>query len=175
MAAGYGETQSWPYAYDQFDNGEAISVSARATYARLGRAAAYFTDPFGAEMREWLAQNSDPSTEEELETWRHAAEERLRKLQEANVLLGEQQAELDRLRNELAGERQRADWLAGQSAMFEAAAAERLALLETAEQRLRKLEEANIRLGEQQAELDRLRNELAAERLTLLEKTELTR
>jgi hypothetical protein len=66
----------------------------------------------------------------ELETWRQAAEERLLKLQEANVLLGEQQTELDRLRNELAGERQTAHWLASQSAVFEKAAAERLALLE---------------------------------------------
>lgn len=130
MAAGYGETRSWPYAYDHFDNGEAIPVSARAAYSRLGPAAAFFKDPFGAEMREWLSQNSNPSAEEELETWRHAAEDRLLKLREANVLLGEQQAELDRLRNELAGERQRADWLAGQSAMFEKAAAERLELLE---------------------------------------------
>jgi hypothetical protein len=130
MAAGFEQTRSWPYAYDYFDNGETIPTWARAAFARLGRASAYFADPFGSKMREWLAETPDPGAEEEVGLWRNAAEERLRKLQEANILLGEQQVDLDRLRNELAGERQRAEWLAGQAAVFEKAAAERLALLE---------------------------------------------
>ena len=62
--------------------------------------------------------------------WRHAAGERLRKLQEANVLLAGQQEALDRLRNDLAGERERAGWLGGQMEMFRRAAEERLELLE---------------------------------------------
>jgi len=62
--------------------------------------------------------------------WRHAAVERLRKLQEANALLAEQEEALDRLRNDLAGERERAEWLWGQMEMFQRAARERLELLE---------------------------------------------
>ena len=130
MAACYGETRDWPYAFDRFDNGEPIPEWARAAYGRLGRAAAYFANPFGAELREWLASTPDAGAEEELRMWRQAAAERLQKLREANVMLSEHQVELDRLRNELAGERSRSEWLAGQAAMFEKAAAERLALIE---------------------------------------------
>ena len=62
--------------------------------------------------------------------WRTAAEERLEKLVEANELLAQQQAELDELRNALAGERERAAWLEREAAMYEEAARERLRVIE---------------------------------------------
>lgn len=130
LAAGYAETRTWPYAFDRFANGEAIPMALRALYGRLGRVAAYFTDPFGDEMRAWAAETGVMDGDRDAAMWRRAAEERLVKLQEANVLLAEQQAELDTLRNALNGERERARWLEGRAAMFERAAAERLALLE---------------------------------------------
>ncbi len=130
LAAGYAETRVWPYAFDRFANGEAIPLAVRELYGRLGRVSAYFTDPFGEEMRAWAGEIGVLGGDRDTAMWRQAAEERLVKLQEANVLLAEQQAELDRLRNALAGERERAAWFEGQAAMFERAAAERLALLE---------------------------------------------
>ena len=130
LAAGYRETRGWPYSYDYFANGEIISPGAREAYGRLGRAAGYFGDPFGTEMREWLAERIDPRQEEAIRQWREAAEARLEKLREANVILRDQQVELDRLRNELAGERELVQWHAAQAAMFERAAEERRVLLE---------------------------------------------
>ena len=130
LAAGYEETRSWPYVYDCFENGEVISPGAREAYSRLGRAAGYFGDPFGTDMREWLAERTDPRKEEELRQWREAAEARLEKLREANGMLRDQQVELDRLRNELAGERELVRWHAAQAGMFERAAEERRVLLE---------------------------------------------
>jgi hypothetical protein len=130
MAAGYAETRGWGYAWNRFANGAPISVAAREAYRRLGKARAYFTDPFGEELREWLEQREEVKVEEELGQWRGAAEARLAKLKEANILLGEQQVELDRLRNELAGERERTRFEAARATMFEQAAAERLELLE---------------------------------------------
>ena len=130
MAAGHRETREWPYAFDRFDNGEPIPSMLREAYGKLGRAAEYFVNPFGAEMREWWAERSNPEEERDLEMWRHAAGERLRKLQEANLLLAEQQEALDRLRNDLAGERGRTGWLGEQMEMFQRAAEERLELLE---------------------------------------------
>ena len=81
-------------------------------------------------MREWLAERIDPRQEEAIRQWREAAEARLEKLREANVILRDQQVELDRLRNELAGERELVQWHAAQAAMFERAAEERRVLLE---------------------------------------------
>ena len=66
----------------------------------------------------------------EVAMWRRAAEERLTKLEEANELLGRQQVELDQLRNALAGEQARVDWLRRESAMYEEAARERLRVIE---------------------------------------------
>jgi len=38
MAAGYRETQDWPYAFDRFDNGEPIPSMLREAYGQLARA-----------------------------------------------------------------------------------------------------------------------------------------
>jgi len=159
MAAGFGHTHVWPYAFDHFDNGEPIPLSLREFYGRLGRVADYFADPFGAEMREWAAEIGDAGKDRDLAMWRHAAEERLLKLQEANVLLAEQQAELDAGRNALNGALARVAELTGQG-QEEALAMYRRA----AEERLLKLQEANVLLAEQQEELNRLRVALAEER-----------
>jgi hypothetical protein len=47
-AAGYRETSTWPYAYDRFDNGAAVSDEMRAAYRDLGEPADRFGDPLRA-------------------------------------------------------------------------------------------------------------------------------
>lgn len=130
MRAGYAEAQRWPYAFDRLRDGTPISQAARDRYRQLGRAAAYFQDPFGPEIKEWLLEEEVTEESPELRMWRTAANERLAKLEEANRLLATQQRELDDLKNQVGAERQRSAWLAGKAEMFERAATERLALLE---------------------------------------------
>src|SRR2546423_21725 len=45
-AAGYHESKTWPYAYDQFDNGVPIPDLARELYRNLGDEILRFGDPF---------------------------------------------------------------------------------------------------------------------------------
>jgi hypothetical protein len=57
-SAGYRETKTWPYAYDRFDNGVAVTDRMRAIYRDLGTAAGRFGDPLVTTEREsffaWL-------------------------------------------------------------------------------------------------------------------------
>ena len=129
-AAGWEPGQDRDWAFDRWEDGVLIEESQRQRYGRLGRGTQWCADPFRVEMREWLAEVGAEADGAEVAMWRRAAEERLTKLEEANELLGRQQVELDQLRNALAGEQARVDWLRRESAMYEEAARERLRVIE---------------------------------------------
>ncbi len=63
MAAGYGDTTSWPYAFGSFDNGVPIPEAARKLYLQLGDAVRAFGDPFSTGNAQnffhWLNQPAD--------------------------------------------------------------------------------------------------------------------
>lgn len=59
-AAGYRETSAWPYAYDRFDNGAAVSDEMRAAYRDLAERADRFGDPLRADstsFRRWFTRH----------------------------------------------------------------------------------------------------------------------
>ena len=123
-----GRDEEW--AFDRWEDGGLIDADWRELYGRLGKGTGWCADPFRVEMRDWLTEVRGTAQPGELRMWRRAAEERLEKLVEANVLLTQQQAELEELRNALAGERERAAWLEREAAMYEEAARERLQVIE---------------------------------------------
>ena len=59
-AAGWAETQQWPYAYAAFDDGTPIPAVARELYLRLGDDVRRFGDPFDTQARNgfhrWLTE-----------------------------------------------------------------------------------------------------------------------
>jgi hypothetical protein len=62
--AGWEEAQTWPYAYDRFDNGVPIPDLARDLYAKLGDDADRFGDPFStgaASFYSWLNERVPPT------------------------------------------------------------------------------------------------------------------
>jgi hypothetical protein len=62
-AAGWRETSTWPYAYDEWDNGARIPEIVRLLYAELGAEADRFDNPFRTALMDsffrWLTQPVD--------------------------------------------------------------------------------------------------------------------